>query len=318
MTAPAREEAAEAGAPPRRDRRRALRHHRAFYLFIAPFFVLFGVFGLYPLLFSLFLSFVKWDGMTPWTWVGLHNFARMAGDDILWRSLWNTLVIGVLYVPPMLVLAFVFALILNAPAMRLRAAYRAAFFLPAVTPMVVIAIVFSLIFSTEKGVLNWLLARAGEFAPFPHPIPWLTSETWSKPSIALLTLWRWTGYNMILMLAGLQGIPLEYYEAAMVDGANAFQRMARVTAPLMRPTFLFCLLLSIIGTIFMFDEVFVLTNGGPGTSSINFGLYLFNVSFGEFKFGYASCIAYSLAVAVFAVTAFVAGRRARLEREESR
>jgi ABC-type sugar transport system permease subunit len=301
----------------RHSRWREVRRHRHFYYFIAPFFVLFAIFGLYPLLFSLVLSFGKWDGMTPWTWVGLHNFAAMGSDDILWRSLWNTLVIGVLYVPPMLVLAFLFALILNAPAMRFRAAYRAAFFLPAVTPMVVIAIVFSLIFSTEKGVLNWLILRAGHALPFLHlhAIPWITSETWSKPSIALLTLWRWTGYNMILMLAGLQGIPTEYYEAAMVDGATPFQRMRAITAPLMRPTFLFCLLLSVIGTIFMFDEVFVLTNGGPGTSSINFGLYLFNVSFGDFKFGYASCIAYSLAVVVFAVTALVAGRRGRAERE---
>jgi ABC-type sugar transport system permease subunit len=304
-------------APSDSRRWREAQRYRAFYLFIAPFFVLFGVFGLYPLLFSLFLSFVKWNGMTPWTWVGLHNFALMASDDILWRSLWNTLVIGLLYVPPMLALAFLFALILNAPAMRFRAAYRAACFLPAVTPMVVIAIVFSLIFSTEKGVLNWVITQAGAALPYLHlhAIPWLTSETWSKPSIAILTLWRWTGYNMVLMLAGLQGIPNEYYEAAMVDGAGPLQRMRCVTAPLMRPTFLFCLLLSVIGTIFMFDEVFVLTNGGPGTSSINFGLYLFNVSFGDFKFGYASCIAYTLALVVFAVTASVAAWRARAERK---
>jgi ABC-type sugar transport system permease subunit len=288
---------------------RDVKRNRHFYYFVSPFFILFAVFGLYPLGLSLFLSFVKWNGMTPWTWVGLDNFVAMGSDDILWRSLWNTLVIGVMYVPPMLFLAFLFAQILNAQGLRMRAVYRAAFFLPSVTPMVVIAVVFSLIFSSERGVLNYLIVHVGHWVPVLHlhAVPWLASEQWSKPSIAILTVWRWTGYNMILMLAGLQGIPLEYYEAAKVDGASVYQRMRHVTMPLMRPTLLFCLLLSVIGTVFMFDEVFVLTNGGPGTSSTNFGLYLFNTSFGSFKFGYASCVAYSVAVVVFLVT-FAAAR----------
>jgi lactose/L-arabinose transport system permease protein len=197
----------------------------------------------------------------------------------------------------MMVLAFLFALLMNAQWLRLRAFYRAALFLPCVTPMVVIAIVFSLIFSAERGVLNWALGLL-----HIAPVPWLTSEEWSKPSIAILTVWRWTGYNMVLMLAGLQAVSPEYYEAAIVDGAGPVQRVLRITLPLMRPTFLFCGLLSLLGTIYMFDEIFVLTNGGPGTSSTNFGLYLFNVSFGDFKFGYASCMAYVVAAVVFAVT----------------
>jgi ABC-type sugar transport system permease subunit len=283
-----------AGQPTRTGEVRRYRH---FYLFISPFFILFAVFGLYPLLFSLALSFTNWDGMTPWQWVGLANFRQMAEDDILWRALWNTLVIGLLYVPPMMVLAFLFALLMNAQWLRLRAFYRAALFLPCVTPMVVIAIVFSLIFSPERGVLNWVLGLV-----HLGPVPWLLSEDWSKPSIAILTVWRWTGYNMVLMLAGLQAISPEYYEAAIVDGASGWQRVKAITLPLMRPTFLFCGLLSLLGTIYMFDEVFVLTGGGPGTSSTNFGLYLFNVSFGDFKFGYASCMAYVVAAVVFMVT----------------
>lgn len=274
-----------------------VKRHRHFYLFVSPFFILFAVFGLYPLLFSLFLSFMKWDGLTAWHYVGMANFVAMADDEILWRSLWNTLVIGLLYVPPMMILAFLFAQVLNTQWLKMRAFYRAALFLPCVTPMVVIAIVFSLIFSAEKGVLNYLLAFAGVKA-----VPWLTSEDWSKVSVAILVVWRWTGYNMILMLAGLQGIPIEYYEAAMVDGAGPVQRMRAITVPMMRPTFLFCGLLSLLGTIYMFDEIFVLTGGGPGTSSTNFGMYLFNISFGDFRFGYASCVAYTVAVAVFLVT----------------
>lgn len=275
--------------------------HRHFYLFVSPFFLLFAVFGLYPLLFSLYLSFVKWDGLSPAVWVGLGNFQTMLDDEILQKSLWNTLVIGLLYVPPMLALAFLFAHLLNQQWLKLRAFYRAAFFLPCVTPMVVIAIVFGLFFSSEKGLLNYLITSVGGALPFLHlkPVPWTNSEQWSKVSVAILVLWRWTGYNMVLMLAGLQGISEEYYEAAAIDGATSWQRVRHVTLPLMTPTFRFCGILSLLGTIYMFDEIFVLTQGGPGTSSTNFGLYLFNVSFNDFRFGYASCVAYSVALFVF-------------------
>lgn len=275
--------------------------YRQFYLFISPFFLLFAVFGLYPLLFSLYLSFVKWDGLTAMHWVGLANFKTMLGDELLGRALWNTLIIGLLYVPPMMILAFVFAQMLNVQALRFKAFYRAALFLPCVTPMVVIAIVFSLIFSSEQGVLNYVLA-------FLHvkAIPWLTSEQWSKVAVAILVVWRWTGYNMILMLAGLQGIPPDYYEAAELDGAGPWQRMRHITVPLMQPTFRFCGLLSLLGTLYMFDEIFVLTGGGgPGTSSLNLGMYLFTLSFDDFKFGYASCVAYTIAILVFLGTLLI-------------
>lgn len=200
----------------------------------------------------------------------------------------------------MLILAFLFAQLLNAQWLRLKAFWRAALFLSCVTPMVVIAIVFGLIFSSEKGVLNYALGLL-----HIAPVPWLTSEQWSKASVAILVVWRWTGYNMILMLAGLQGIPGDYYEAAEVDGAGPLQKMWHVTMPLMRPTFRFCGLLPLLGTLYMFDEIFVLTNGGPGTSSLNFGMYLFTLSFDDFKFGYASCVAYSIAILVFMGTLLV-------------
>ena len=282
--------------------------YRHFYLFVAPFFVLFAVFGLYPLLFSLYLSFVNWDGITQMHWVGLSNFIEMGSDEILWRSLLNTLIIGLLYVPPMMILAFIFAQLLNAQWLKLKAFYRAAFFLPCVTPMVVISIVFSLIFSTDTGVLNYVFGLLHIPAA-----PWLTSEDWSKISVAIMVVWRWTGYNMVLMLAGLQGIPTEYYEAAEVDGASTWQRTRHITMPMMKPVFQFCGLLSLLGTIYMFDEVFVLTGGGPGTSSTNFGLYLFELSFDDFKFGYSSCVAYSIAIVVLILTLIIN----RLNRRES-
>jgi ABC-type sugar transport system permease subunit len=303
--------ATQASQSARTSRFAQIVRYRHFYLFIAPFFILFGLFGLYPLIFSLYLSFVNWDGLTQMHWVGLANFVQMGSDEILWRSLLNTLIIGLLYVPPMMILAFVFAQLLNAQWLKLKAFYRAAFFLPCVTPMVVIAILFSLIFSTDKGVINYLLGLAHIAA-----VPWLTSEDWSKISIAILVVWRWTGYNMVLMLAGLQGIPRDYYEAAEVDGASTWQRTWHITLPMMKPVFQFCGLLSLLGTIYMFDEVFVLTNGGPGTSSTNFGLYLFQLSFDDFKFGYASCVAYSVAAFVLIAT-MVANRLNKRESEEA-
>ncbi|BDI30413.1 sugar ABC transporter permease [Capsulimonas corticalis] len=279
----------------------SLWRHRHFYLFIAPFFLIFAVFGLYPLLFSLYLSFVKWDGLTQIHWAGLSNFQKMAHDDQLWTALSNTVVIGLLYVPPMMILAFVFAQLLNAPWLKFKSLYRAAFFIPCVTPMAVIAFVFQLIFSSEHGVLNYALQH---LFPFLHltPIPWLESEGWSKAAIAILVVWRWTGYNMVLMLAGLQGIPGDYYEAAELDGASKIQQMIHITLPLLKPTLAFCGLLSLLGTLYMFDEIFVMTNGGPGSSSTNFGMYLFQISFDDFRLGYASCVAYSVALIVVLAT----------------
>jgi lactose/L-arabinose transport system permease protein len=133
-------------------------------------------------------------------------------------------------------------------------------------------------------------------------VEWLNDARWTKAAVALLVLWRWTGYNMVLMLAGLQGISHEYYEAAAVDGATGLRRVWHVTLPLMRPTFVFCFILSLMGTVYMFDEPFVLTKGGPGTTSTNFGLYLFNVSFVDFRFGYASCIAYTVSIGVLVLS----------------
>jgi len=261
---------------------------------------LFLVFGLYPLLFSLYLSFVKWDGLTQPNWIGLGNFVAMLDDDILVTSLWNTFVIGFLYVPPMLIAAFLFASLLNLSWLKLRGVFRAAFFLPAVTPMVALSVVFGLLYGVETGFFNHLLTQCHLPA-----VPWLVSEHWSKVSVAILVFWRWTGYNMILMLAGLQGIDPQLYEAASIDGVNGAQRLRHITFPLMMPVFVFCGIMSLIGTVYMFDEVFVLTRGGPGTSSTTFGLYLFNASFQDFKFGYASAMAYVVAFFVFLVSLLI-------------
>ncbi len=276
--------------------------HRMFYLFVSPFFILFTIFGLYPILFSAYLSLVRWDGLTTRTFVGLRNFAALFGDVSFYHALWNTLLIGVYHIPPMFIGAFVLALLLNQQTIKLRAVFRAAVFLPCITPIVVIAIVFMLLFGS-KGLVNWVLH---------YPVPWLTSESLSKVTISILLVWRWTGYNTVLMLAGLQGIPDELYEAATIDGAGLWQRIRHITIPLLRPTFIFCAVTSLIGTVYMFDEAFVMTQGGPGDSSTNFGVFLFNEGFTDFHFGYTSAAAYTVAAVVFvlSLTLLRSGRQA--------
>ena len=224
-------------------------------------------------------------------------------DHLFWVSLWNTLLFYLYHAPPMMVLAFLFALLLNNQWLKLRAFWRATVFIPAVTPMVVIAIVFGLIFGTEFGLVNYVLRNAAGLVGVSwDAVPWLQSEAWSKITVSVLLVWRWTGYNMVIMLAGLQGIDRSLFEAAEVDGASRIQQFFRITVPLMRPTFVFVGIMSMIGTVFMFDEVFVLTSGGPGVSSTNFGLFLFDEAFSNFRFGYASAAAYSVAATVFIAT----------------
>ncbi len=280
--------------------------HRHFYLFVSPFFISFAILGAYPLVASLHYSVLQWDGLSEPQFVGANNYRLLFGDPRFYTALWNTVMLYLLHVPLMLVLAFLFAVALNGPITRLRACFRGALFVPAITPMVVIALVFALLYNVESGLLNvalrWILMPL--FPDF-HGLPWRESTWMVKPSIAILMIWRWTGYNMVLMIAGLQGIPNELYEAAKVDGAGRFHTLTRITLPLMRPTFVFCAIMSLMGTVYAFDEIFVLTGAGPGGAARNIGLMLFEVSFEDFKFGYASALAYVVAAIIFVLTLVV-------------
>jgi cellobiose transport system permease protein len=278
------------GGPMNRPLSASIWQNRHFYLFVSPFFILFAIFGLYPIIFSLYLSLVKWDGLTVPQFVGLANFKKLFTDPSFYRAIWNTLMIGIIYIPPMFIGAFLIAVLLNQQTIKFRAFFRAAAFIPCITPSVVIAIVFMILFGTKLGLINYVLRTE---------IPWLDSENLSKVSVSILLVWRWTGYNAVIMLAGLQGIPEELYEAARIDGAGVPSRLWNITLPLLRPTIIFCAVTSLIGTVYMFDEPFVLTAGGPGDSSTNFGVYLFNEGFTDFRFGFASAAAYSVAVVVF-------------------
>ena len=268
--------------------------NRWFYIFISPFFIHFAAFGLYPVFFAFYLSFFQWDGMTPMRPLGFGNFATLFLDPTFWSALQNTMILGLMYVPIMLFLAVIFAVALNSPKLRMQGVLQTVYFMPIVTPFVVVALIWGLFLGTEHGLINQVLSLFSV-----APIPWLSSEEWAKPSVSLCLIWRWTGYNMILILAGLQGIPNRLYESAAIDGARADQILLRITIPLLRPVIAFCLIMSIIGTFYLFDEIFVLTEGGPGNATLNIGVFLYRNAFEYLKFGYTSAMAYVVAMLIF-------------------
>lgn len=257
------------------------------YIFIAPFFILFSIFMLYPILFSFRISLTKWDGMGTMQWVGFNNYVKLLSDPIFIQSIKNGIIMFLMYVPIMILLALIFAVILNNPNLLFKKVFRSIIFIPNVTSVVAVALVFSLAFDTKYGFINGILSSIGI-----KPIAWVGSVFGSRFMISTLVLWRWVGYNMILMLSGLQSISEGLYEAAAIDGAGPIRRFFSITVPLMRPVILFCSILSTLGTFGLFTEPLLLTNGGPFYMTTSTVLYIYNESFVHLRMGYASSIAY--------------------------
>ncbi|SMD17854.1 carbohydrate ABC transporter permease [Kibdelosporangium aridum] len=264
------------------------------YLAIAPFFVLFAVFGAYPVFYSLYLAFQRWDGIGPAEWIGLSNFEFLVSDLEFWNSVGNTFVIWVMSTVPMTVLALLIAVGLNS-SVRFKGLYRIAYFTPNVTSIVAMAIVFSSIFSPEFGILNAFASWLGL-----DPVEWVTDPWGIKIAISVMIIWRWVGYNAIIFLAGLQAIPQEVYEAARIDGAGTVQTFLRVTLPLLRPVLLFSVVMSAINGLQIFAEAQVLVGerGGPQDAGMTMVLYFYNQAFLENDFGYGAAIAWGIFVIV--------------------
>jgi lactose/L-arabinose transport system permease protein len=267
------------------------------YLFISPFFILFAVFMLFPFLYSFWISLHNWDGISVPTFVGLANYKGLLRDDLFWKSLYNTVYILVLNIPLQLGLALLLAVVLNSEVVRGRSMMQLIYFMPIIVSVVVVAIVFSLLYDSYTGLINYFLEWLGLQA-----IPWLSSEAWSKFSIVLLITWRWTGYNMVILLAGLQAIPHELYEAGRIDGTNGWKAFRHITLPLLKPVLLFCLIMSIIGLFKIFTEPYILTFGGPNNSSQTMVTYIYNNAFRYSKLGYGSALAYVLFLLVLVVS----------------
>lgn len=274
---------------------REIYKHRAIYLFISPFYILFAIFGLFPVLFSLYLAFNKWDGIGEMTFTGLNQFRYLLTDEKFWKALQNTFEIWIYSTIPMLFLAMVIAFLLNAAFLRYRTFYRIAYFLPNVTSIVAVAIIFGTLFGNKYGFLNFLLTSLGK-----EPVEWLNDPFWIKIAIASMIIWRWTGYNAIIYLAGLQSIPNVLYEAARIDGASTLQMFFRITIPMLRPVILFTVITSTIGGMQVFTEpqVLVGNSGGPNGEGMTIVLYLYQLAFTKYLFGYASTVAWGLFIVI--------------------
>ncbi|MCU1528664.1 MAG: cytochrome biosis protein, partial [Frondihabitans sp.] len=276
--------------PPRK--RRGIRRFWPQYVAIAPFYILFLVFGLFPIVFSVVLSFTDWDGVGPISWVGLAQYQYLIGDPRFWNAVANTFLIWIMSTVPMLALALVMAFLLHSNV-RAKGFYRVAFFIPNVTSMVAMTIVFGSVFSDSFGLVNAALRALGA-----DPVGWLSSYWGVKITISVMVIWRFTGYNAIIYLAGLQAIPTELYEAAKTDGANTWHIFSRITVPLLRPVILFTVITSTIGGLSLFTEPQILFSGtsvgGPNEAGMTIVLYQYDQAFNQFDFGYGSAIAWAL------------------------
>jgi lactose/L-arabinose transport system permease protein len=280
-----------------------LRESRWAYVFISPFFLLFLVFGVYPLVFSFILSFTNWNGKGPLNFINFNNYKLLLLDRVFWHSVQNGVILFLMYVPIMIFLATVLAVILNSKRVRGFQFFRTLIFLPYITNVIAAGFVFQLLLSTNYGLFNQMLAALN----IP-PIAWLDSVWGARVSLSLLVIWGWLGYNMVLILAGLQTIPGELAEAALIDGANPVQAFFYITVPLLQPVLLFCIILSTMGSFNLFGELVSLfpSSGGAGPlqSTITPLLAIYGQAFGNFKFGYASTQAYAYFALIFLVTLF--------------
>jgi lactose/L-arabinose transport system permease protein len=263
--------------------------------------VLYGLFMAYPILSSLYYVTRKWKGMTN-TFIGLGNFTRMVQDKIFQLSLAHNFVFMFIQIPVMIFFALILAVILNQGIKRLRGAFRVIFFLPCVTSLVAYSVLFRILLQSN-GLLNNIMINAHLIA---DPIGWLNDPFWAKVTIILALTWRWTGYNMVFFLVGLQSIDTEIYEAAEVDGASKARQFFRITLPLLLPVILFSAVTSTNGTMQLFDEPNILTNqGGPANGTLTAALYIYRQAFVfNSDFGYATALSYII-VLISGVFAFV-------------
>ena len=265
------------------------------YLMSAPYIIYFLIFSAFPIFFSFFLIFHRWNIVGPMKWVGLANFNMMFSDPLFWTSIYNTIIFLLIHIPLQVVVALVLAEVLN-QKIKARAFFRAAFFMPVVVSGVVVTILWKQLYSTDTGLLNNLLMAIGF-----GKVEWLTSTAMAMPSIALMATWKNVGLYMILFLAGLQSVPAYMYEAADIDGATTLQKFRYITIPAINPVIIMVLILSTIGGFSLFIEPYVMTGGGPLNSTLSTVLYIYRQGFSFYKMGYAATLGFMLAAIIFVV-----------------
>lgn len=260
--------------------------------------VLIAVFNLYPVLNAVWTSFLAGKG-NHLTFAGVENYRRMLQDVTLHKAFFNTVLYLLVQVPVMLVLGLILASALQDRRLKFKGFFRTALFLPCVTSSVAYALVMKTIFANE-GLFNRAMMGIGLMK---QPIPWLTDSLWAKVLIIIAITWRWTGYNMVFYVAGLQNIEPSVYEAAELDGAGAFRRMVSITIPLLKPVILFTSITSTVGTLQLFDEVFNITAGGPANATLTISEYVYDLCF-KFvpDFGYATAVSVVVVILIAALS----------------
>jgi lactose/L-arabinose transport system permease protein len=263
--------------------------NRVGWLFVAPALTFYAVFMAYPILSSLVLVTRKWKGMNN-TFVGFGNFLRMFRDNVFWTALGHNFIFMAIQIPLMIFLALILAVILNRGIDRMRGTFRVIYFLPCVTSLVAYSVLFRILLQTN-GLLNSLLINS---QIIEAPIGWLTDPFWARATIIIALTWRWTGYNMVFFLVGLQSIDPDIFEAAEVDGASRKRQFFWITIPLLLPVILFSAVTSTSGTMQLFDEPNILTNqGGPANATMTAALYIYRQAFViNADFGYATALSY--------------------------
>jgi multiple sugar transport system permease protein/raffinose/stachyose/melibiose transport system permease protein len=303
VTAPALVRRNVAGAAPVASRH-GWRQDLIGWSFAAPFVILFGVFLALPILAALAMSFTSFglrDLQNPigTEAVGFQNYINLFSDAKFWKALGNTAYFVVVGVPLTLGLGLLIANALSRGITRFRTAYRVGYYLPVITSIVAIAVVWRFLLNPDVGLINMLLGALGINGP-----AWLANPTLAMPSIIAMAVWRNVGFAMVVFVAGLQAIPVSLYEAAAIDGAGRWQAFRYVTLPMLRPTILFMLVITTIGYLQLFEEPFVMTDGGPVDATLSVTMYMFQQGFEFFHQGYAAAIAYTLFVIV-AIVAFL-------------
>lgn len=278
------------------EKHRVSVHHRsAPYFFLLPFYLLYVVFLLVPTVFALWLSLHEWTGIGPMKWVGVRNYTRLFGDSSFQTAVENTAwyIAGSIFV--IVPLALIIATALNTKGLRGRDAFRLAYFTPIVLSPVIIALVFNIIFDQNAGLMNQILNSVFGIGK----VNWLGNPTWAKVTIVLLLAWRWTGYLVIYFLAGLQSVPRELYEAATIDGAGTLGKFRSVTIPMIAPVTAFVAITSFIGAAQIFEEPFILTQGGPGESTLSIAYFIYRAAFTREQLGYAAAASFLLFIVLF-------------------
>jgi lactose/L-arabinose transport system permease protein len=265
-------------------------------IFLAPFLIAFVVFLAYPIVYSFILSFTKFTGGVT-SFVGIRNYKYLLTDNLFYQSILTTFIILIIQVPVMTFLALIFGSLLNSALVKFKGIFRMFIFMPVLIDAVSYSIIFSLFFNSNGGLVNNLLKSFGLSG-----LDWFGSGTLALVVILIAITWRWTGYNSVIMLAGLQNVSNDLYEAASIDGANTFVKFFKITIPQLKPVLIFSIFNSLNGTLQLFTEPYVLTQGGPANATMTVVVYLYKTAFKNFNYGVAAAGSYILAIIIAVLT----------------